>query len=271
MRPETSQQPGMPLLALRSVFISLILPLSLVALPGCGNGGASAIDGDGIYTYGESNAEGIGKQYMGREISHVMGHRGARWLERPEREREERTDLLLENLPLEPDDVIADIGAGTGYFSLRIAERLVDGRVLAVDLQPEMLDIIRTRMAERGIDNVDVVQASADDPKLPPASVDLVLMVDAYHEFEWPREVMNGIVTGLKPRGRVLLIEYREEDPEVPILRLHKMSERQARVEMEAVGLRFIENRDMLPQQHFLLFQKPAEKPGQVSGGDPGN
>jgi SAM-dependent methyltransferase len=211
-----------------------------------------------VYTYRPAARDGIGKVYQGREISFVMGHLGAGWLERSEREREERTDLLLQNLPLEPDDVVADIGAGTGYFSLPIAGRVPQGRVLAVDLQPEMLAIVASRAKSRGIANVEPVQATETDPRLPPGTVDLVLMVDAYHEFSHPYEVMQGVVRGLKPGGRVVLVEYRAEDPEVPILTLHKMSEAQARKEMKAVGLEWVETRDFLPQQHYMVFRKPA-------------
>lgn len=211
-----------------------------------------------VYTYRPAARDGIGKVYQGREISFVMGHLGAGWLERPEREREERTDLLLQNLPLEADDVVADIGAGTGFFSLPIAARVPQGRVLAVDIQPEMLAIVASRAKSGGIANVEPVQATETDPRLPPGTVDLVLMVDAYHEFSHPWEVMQGIVRGLKPGGRVVLIEYRAEDPAVPILTLHKMSETQARKEMKAVGLEWVETRDFLPQQHYMVFRKPA-------------
>ncbi len=201
--------------------------------------------------------DGIGKVYMGREISHVMGHLGAAWLERPEREREERTDLLIENLPLEADDVVADIGAGTGYFSFPIASRVPAGKVYAVDIQQEMLDIIEQRKAETGVGNVDTILGTETDPELPADAVDLVLVVDAYHEFSHPREMGEAIANALKPGGRLVLIEYRGEDPRVPIKPLHKMTVAQARKEMSAVGLEWERNADFLPQQHFLVFRKP--------------
>lgn len=213
---------------------------------------------DDVYTFRAAARDGIGKVYQGREISFVMGHLGAGWLERPEREREERTDLLLNNLPLADDSVVADIGAGTGYFSLPIAARVPRGRVLAVDIQPEMLDIVSSRAKAAGLANVEPVQASETDPRLPANTVDVVLMVDAYHEFSHPYEVMQGVVQGLKPGGRVVLIEYRTEDPRVPILTLHKMSEAQARKEMKVVGLEWVETRDFLPQQHYMVFRKPV-------------
>jgi FkbM family methyltransferase len=194
---------------------------------------------------------------MGREISQVMGHLGAGWLERPTREREERTDLLLGGLSLESDDVVADIGAGTGYFSLPMASQVPQGRVLAVDVQPEMLDLLTARAKKDGLDNIEPILGAVDDPKLLQNQVDLVLMVDAYHEFSHPQEMMQGIVQGLKSGGRVVLIEYRAEDPKVPIKRLHKMTQAQAIKEMKAVGLRWVETKDFLPQQHFMVFQKP--------------
>jgi len=215
--------------------------------------------GEDGYSSGPASRDGIGKFYLGREISQVMGHLGAGWLERSSREREERTDLLIERLPLEPGDTAADLGAGTGFFSLPMAERVgPDGRVLAVDIQPEMLQIITDRIARNGIDNIDTILATEKDPRLPAGSVDMLLMVDAYHEFSYPREVMQGVVRGLKVGGRVVLIEYRGEDPLVPIKPLHKMTEKQAIAEMEAVGLEWEETLDVLPQQHFMVFRKPA-------------
>ncbi|MEM9302674.1 MAG: class I SAM-dependent methyltransferase [Pseudomonadota bacterium] len=229
----------------------LALLLGLTAIPA----------GAEPYTTGPASRDGIGKFYMGREISHVMGHLGAGWLERPEREREERTDLVVENMDLAPDATVADIGAGTGYFSLRIAEAVPDGKVIAVDIQPEMLAMVETRAAAEGFRNVHSRRGEIDDPRLEPASVDAALIVDAYHEFSHPVEMLAGIYTGLKPGGRLYLLEYRLEDPRVPIKRLHKMSEAQARKEVEAAGLRWIETADFLPQQHFLVFEKPAEAP----------
>jgi SAM-dependent methyltransferase len=212
---------------------------------------------DSHYTYRNPSRDGIGKVYMGREISQVMGHRGAGWLERPSREREERTDRLIENLPLAPDSVVADIGAGTGYFTFPIAERLPEGKVLAVDIQPEMLARIRARKAREDADNVQTIRGEVDDPKLPRQAVDVILMVDAYHEFSHPREMGEAFVEALEPDGRIVLVEYRAEDPTVRIKPLHKMSEKQARREMEALGLRWVRTEDFLPQQHVMIFQKP--------------
>ena len=208
------------------------------------------------YTYGAPSRDGTGKFYMGREISHVMGHLGAGWLERDSRVREERTDLLIENLPLSSNSVVVDLGAGTGYFSVPMARRAPEGRVLAVDLQPEMLDILETRSAEAGLTNIQPVLASETDPNLPESSVDLVLIVDAYHEFAYPLEVMQQVAASLKSDGRLYLIEYRGEDPNVPIKRLHKMTEAQAILEMNAAGLTWVETQDFLPRQHVLIFKR---------------
>lgn len=210
-----------------------------------------------LYARKPPDRDGIGKVYMGREISFVMGHRGIDWLERAERSREERTDLVVDAMELAPDAEVADIGAGSGYFALRISSRVPRGRVLAVDIQPEMLAVIEEKKKRGDFANLETVLGKVTDPNLAPSSIDAVLMVDAYHEFSHPREMMSGVVEALRPGGRVYLVEYRSEDPTVPILPLHKMTESQARLEMEAVGLEFIENRAMLPQQHFLIFRKP--------------
>ena len=217
---------------------------------------------DSWYETKHPSRDGIGKVYMGREISHVMGHLGAGWLERVQRVQEERTDILIQNLNLKTDAVVADIGAGTGYFSFPISARVPDGKVLAVDIQPEMLAIIESRKKVGANDqswaNIETVLGLEDNPNLPDDTVDLILMVDAYHEFAYPREMGQAMVRALTPGGRIALVEYRLEDPSVPIKRLHKMSEQQAKKEMRALGLSFIENRDFLPQQHLLIFEKPA-------------
>jgi len=211
----------------------------------------------GVYTYQEASRDGIGKIYMGREISHVMGHLGASWLERPQRDREEKTSRLVRNLPLQPTDTVADIGAGTGYFSFRMAERVPEGKVMAVDIQQEMLDIIESRKAEGFPANVETLLGTERDPRLPAASIDLILLVDAYHEFSWPREMGEAMAMALKPGGRLILVEYRGEDDSIPIKRLHKMTQRQARKEMQAIGLEWESNEDFLPQQHFMVFRRP--------------
>jgi precorrin-6B methylase 2 len=205
------------------------------------------------------SADGIGKFYMGREIAKVMGHTEALWLERPGREVTEQPQQVVDALSLKPTDIVADIGAGTGYFSLRISPQVPEGKVLAVDIQPEMIDIINFLKQEDNITNVETVLGSDTDPNLPEESVDLALMVDAYHEFEYPKEMMEGVVRSLKPGGRVVLVEYRRENPFIPIKALHKMTQQQVCKEMKAVGLQWIETKDFLPQQHLIVFEKPQE------------
>lgn len=212
----------------------------------------------GVYSTTQPSGDGTGKVYLGREIAQVMGHLGADWLERPEREREERPRRAIEMMELRPTDVVADIGAGSGYFSVRLAEKVPRGKVLAVDIQPEMLAMIEAAAKEKGVTNVVPVLGRVDDPKLPAGGVDVVLMVDAYHEFDHPYEMMRAIFQALKPGGRVVDLEYRAEDPNVFIKPHHKMTQAQTIREMEAVGLKHVRTLDDLPQQHFMVFQKPA-------------
>lgn len=220
---------------------------------------AAAAGHPGYETRHVHDPDGIGKFYMGREIAQVMGHEGADWLDRPEREREERGSRLLSLLELRPGQVVADIGAGSGYYALPMA-RLVGprGKVLAVDIQQEMLDIIKQKQAQQKIANIERILGRADDPMLPPESVDLALLVDVYHEFEWPYEMMQRLVRSLKPGGRVALVEFRLEDPKVPIKRVHKMSEAQVIREMRPHSLRHLKTIASLPVQHVVLFEKPA-------------
>jgi SAM-dependent methyltransferase len=202
------------------------------------------------------NPDGIGKFYMGREIAQVMGHQGAAWLERPSRAIEEQPDSVIEALGLKPTDVVADLGAGTGYFSFRLSSRVPEGKVLAVDVQPEMIDILNFLKQDAQANNIEPILGSETDPNLPANSLDLALMVDAYHEFAYPREMMTGIVRAVKPGGRVVLVEYRGENPFVLIKGLHKMTQRQVKREMQAVDLVWQETKG-LPQQHLMIFSKP--------------
>ena len=193
---------------------------------------------------------------MGREISQVMGHPGMGWLERTEREKEEAPSKAIALLGLAPDAVIADVGAGSGYYAFRLAPLLPRGEVVAVDIQPEMLAFLTSESARRGVRNVRAHLGTVTDLKLPPASLDAALMVDAYHEFDHPAEMLASLRIALKPQGRIYLIEFRAEDDAVPIKPHHKMTEAQARKELEASGFRFIENKPGLPWQHLLVFEK---------------
>jgi FkbM family methyltransferase len=201
--------------------------------------------------------DGIGKVWMGREISHVMGHPGIGWLERTEREKEEAPSKAIDLLELAPDAVLADVGAGSGYYAFRIARRLPQGKVIAVDIQPEMLEFLRKESARQGVRNVQPHLGAVDDLKLPAASLDAALLVDAYHEFDHPAEMLASLRTALKPKGRIYLIEFRAEDDAVPIKPLHKMTEAQARKEFAAAGFRFVVNKPDLPWQHLMVFERP--------------
>ncbi len=211
------------------------------------------------YETGRKTRDGIGKYYFGREIAQVMGHQGASWLERPEREEEERTDLLLAELKLKAGDVVADVGAGSGYFSWRMARVVGDkGVVYGVEIQQEFLDLLMTNMKKRGVgDIVKPVLGTVQDPKLPAGSCDLILLVDVYHEFDYPYEMASAMIQALKPGGRLVYVEYRGEDPAVPIKLLHKMTEAQVRREMSVhAGVKFDQNIKSLPRQHVLVFRK---------------
>jgi len=238
------------------LILSLLAAGMFLAGLSCGpNRRASAGPPDSLYVYREASRDGIGKIYRGREIAQVMGHLGAAWLERPEREQEERTDRLLAALALKPAEVVADIGAGTGYFTFRMAASVPRGRVLAVDIQPEMVAYLNETKRRLGAANVEAVLGTITNPSLAPGSVDLALLVDAYHEFSHPYEMMRHVVKALRPGGRVVLVEYRAEDPNVPIKPLHKLSVRQAQTELQAVGLRLQKVDTTLPQQHIMVFR----------------
>ena len=209
------------------------------------------------YRQGQASPDGIGKFYMGREIAHVMGWQGASWLERPERAQEERTDLLLPELGLREGMVVADIGAGTGYMSRRMAAQVgASGKVFAVDVQPEMVRMLIRLASMPGVTNIFPLLGAKDDVPLPAGTVDLAIMVNVYHELEFPREMLAGIVRALKPGGRVVFVEYRAEDPSVPIKPLHKMSQEQVKREAGQQDLTWERTADGLPWQHVLIFRK---------------
>jgi SAM-dependent methyltransferase len=209
------------------------------------------------YEFGAASPDGIGKFFHGREISQVMGHPAIGWLERNEREREEAPSKAIEALELAPDAVIADLGAGSGYYAFRLAPKVPHGQVVAVDIQPEMIDFLAKRAKDTGVTNVTPHLGKVDDLTLPTASLDAALMVDAYHEFSHPAEMLASLFDALKPGGTIYLLEFRGEDDRVPIKPLHKITEAQARLELETAGFRFISNRRHLPWQHFMVFQRP--------------
>ena len=206
------------------------------------------------YTYKSPSRDGIGKIYQGREISKVMGHLGASWLERSSRANEESPNLAVDLLDLKKDMIVADFGAGTGYFTSKLARKC--SIVYAVDIQQEMLDLNAKQMRNKNINNVKFILGFTDRTGLPKNNLDLVILVDVYHELENPLEIMNDIKSSLNQTGKVALIEYRKEDPTVPIKPLHKMSVEQVVKEMSQVNLKLHSNIQELPRQHMLIFSK---------------
>ncbi len=234
---------------MRRIFLAVALSLALPA--------ALAQDTGARYTVVPASADGIGKAYMGREIAQVMGYHGAAWLERPERMQEERPDLVLAALELQPGMAVADIGAGSGYYSWRMGEKVGPrGTVYAVDVQPEMIALLRRQMAQRGAANVKPVLGTASDPRLPAGKLDLVLMVDVYHEFEYPYEMLGAVARALKPGGRLVFVEYRGNDPAVPIKPLHTMTEAQLRREAALQPLEWVKTVGGLPWQQAIVFRR---------------
>ena len=201
--------------------------------------------------------DGIGKFYMGREIAQVMGHEAAGWLDRPTREQEEAPSRLIDALDLRPGMTVVDIGAGSGTLSFPMASRILPGgQVIAEDIQPEMLDLVRTKAQKTNVTNVVPLLGTTTDPKVAPDSADLMIMVDVYHEFDQPYEMVSSMIRGLKKGGRIVFVEYRKEDPKVPIKELHKMSVAQVRKEMSVFPLRFQGSDERLPRQHIITFVK---------------
>ena len=213
-----------------------------------------------FYRTGMASRDGVGKFYFGREIAKFMTYHGASWLERNERQEEERSDLLMKALKFRPGEAVADIGAGSGYYTRLIARAVgTNGVVFATDIQQEMLDILTNKAAQAGIRNIRPVLGTESDPGLPAASVDTILIVDVYHEMEFPFEMMAGLSRALKPGGRLVLVEYRGEDRAVPIKELHKMTEEQVKKELAPHPLKFDETLRMLPWQHVMIFRKNGQ------------
>ena len=233
-----------------TVVVAWVLALVL-ASSGMAHADASA------YLRTRPGADGIGKSYMAREIAGVMGWQAAAWLERPERLQEERPDLLLAELKLKPGMVVADIGAGSGYHSRRMADVVgKTGKVYAVDVQPQMVQLLSAIARDERYSNIKPILCTVDDVKLPLSSVDLAIMVDVYHELEFPFEVMRSMVKSLKPGGRVAFVEYRAEDANVPIKALHKMSEAQIKREAAPHEIEWERTSNVLPWQHIVIFKK---------------
>ena len=209
------------------------------------------------YTVKAGDPNGISKWYMGRQIAQVMSHFGIDWLERQEREEEEKTTQLLKNLAVQPGNVIADIGAGSGYHSTLLSKMVGNGKVYAVDVEREMIAYLNERIKREGKKNIIPVLGTEKTVSLPANSMDMMLLVDVYHEFSFPYEMARSMLEALKPGGKLVLVEFRAEDPNVPIKTIHKMSQQQAVKEFKAAGFSFEKNISNLPWQHCLIFRKP--------------
>ena len=217
---------------------------------------AFCTNGQERYTFKGGDINGIRKWYMGRQIAQVMSHYGIEWLERPERDFEENTIALLKNLNLKPGMKVADIGAGSGYHSRLIAKQIGNGKVYAVDVEQEMIAYLNERIQREKLSNIQPVLGSETSVLLPAESIDLMLLVDVYHEFSFPYEMGTSMYNSLKPNGKIVLVEFRMEDDAVPIKTIHKMSESQATKEMKKVGFRLEKNYTNLPWQHCMVFVK---------------
>ncbi len=210
-----------------------------------------------VYEYKTASFDGVGKWFLGREIAHFMSHQGAPWLEREERDTEEQPSRLIAALNLKLGQQVGDVGAGSGYMSWRLAKAVgPSGRVYANDIQPEMIEILKTTVLNRGLSTVLPVLGTVTNVNLPKAALDLILLVDVYHECDHPFEMVRSMVDSLKPNGRLVLVEYRGEDRWVPIKPLHKMTEEQVRREFSLHPLHFVTNLTVLPRQHILIFSK---------------
>ena len=234
------------------VFIGFLL----IVIPFQSCKGQTEIEDTIGYTYKSGDPNGIGKWYMGREIAHVMGFQGMSWLERPEREAEENTTTLLKNMNIQPSDTIADIGAGSGYHVFKMATMAKEGHINAVDIQDEMLEAIQQKKKQTSVSNISTVKGESKSVNLPENSIDKVLMVDVYHEFDFPAEMIASIKCALRADGKIYLIEYRGEDATIPIKEIHKMTEKQSVKELKAAGFILEENMDNLPWQHCMVFVK---------------
>jgi ubiquinone/menaquinone biosynthesis C-methylase UbiE len=212
--------------------------------------------GQDRYKIRAGDPNGINKWYMGRQIAHVMSHFGIDWLEREEREMEENTSLLLKNLAVKPGMVVADIGAGSGYHSALLSKMVGTGKVFAVDVEPEMIAYLNARIKEEKLSRIIPVLSTEQKVSLPENTIDMMLLVDVYHEFSFPYEMALSMRAALKPGGKLVLVEFRAEDPTVPIKNIHKMSEAQAIKEFKAAGFAFDKNIDNLPWQHCMVFTK---------------
>jgi len=237
-----------------NVFVSLLVCfLQCITFQ---NSIAQKSNSDSLYTYGTASPGGTGKFYLGREIAHIMGASNAEWLDRSSRPREEHTQLTIDKIKVPATGVIADIGAGTGYYTFKLAPKVPEGKVYAVEIQDEMIAILNERKKKLNYTNVEVVKGSITSANLPANSIHLAIMVDVYHELEYPVEMLESIRKSLKNDGQLLLVEYKGEDPAVAIRPLHKTTVAQLNKELAANGFQLAYEGKFLPIQHFLLYKK---------------
>lgn len=242
--------------AIQTKSFLVLATLLVVICIGCKGQVNTNTQNDSVYTTAPGSIDGIGKFYMGREIAHVMGAAGSEWLERSSRQQEEHSAQAIDSLPLQPNSIVADIGAGTGYYTFRIAQKIPGGNVYAIDVQDEMVSQLESKKKAMHVNNVDIIKGGNTSPNLPTNSVDLAIMVDVYHELDHPHEMLQSLYKALKPSGKLLLLEYRKEDPSIPIKELHKMSVQQANKELKANGFVLYQRKEFLPIQHYLLYVK---------------
>lgn len=241
----------------RQAVWTLLGILLIVGIGGCTRDSDGDTSFKGYLERQATDSTATGRFYQGREIASLIEHEDiVHWLERPSRANSELPDRLVRSLELKPSMHVADIGAGTGYFTFRLSPLVPYGKVYAVDIQQQMLDLITARSDSAGVRNVQVVHGTETDPMLPDGKIDLALIVGSYHEFYYPYEMMTNIVDALVPGGRLVLVEYRGEDATIDVPATHRLTRDQMVKEMEVVGLSFRESKDILPQQHFLVFEK---------------
>src|ERR1700744_1553194 len=232
---------------------AFLLGIVLICTAWSGN---SVRQDDKIYIHKTASEGGTGKFYYGREIAQVMDFGGSAWLERNSREVEENANLAVAKLPINKKSIVADIGAGTGYYTFKIYHDVPQGKVYAEEIQNDAVTYLKNKAGQLNAMNVIVVKGKEQSPELPENSIDLALMVDVYHELSYPHEMLQSIRKSLKPKGKLLLMEYRAEDPKVDIKPLHKMSTKQVDKELSANGFHLVQDGEFLPMQHFLLYEK---------------